>query len=125
MKIELQPFILALFEAAKIGNLQLLMHALSRGAPADSRDTFNSTPLMAASFKGHLEMINALIEAGGDPNARDENGVTPFLHAAWGGQLGALKLLAKHGANPMDVDNIHSGATGLRLALVGKTLSVT
>jgi hypothetical protein len=65
---------------------------------ANSRDTFDWTPLMFAVSSGRLQIARALIEQRARVNDENYNGTTPVMMAAVLNQSEMLSLLLEHGA---------------------------
>lgn len=116
------PQVMALFEAVKIGDIELLRVALARGAPVDSRHKCGQTPLMVASWNGHLGIAAELLAAGADINARSSDQLTALAFAAWGGQKSMMKFLIARGADVLARDGIEQNL--LHHAAVSKSAEV-
>ena len=52
-----------LSDAAKVGDLETLKTAFTRGLHVDQRDKYYKTPLMTASSHGNIDIANYLIIA--------------------------------------------------------------
>lgn len=84
--------------AASIGDLDLLLDLLARGAEVDGRDENQRTALMYGCRAGDHAISLALITAGADVNARDGSGATPLMYAAASGAGQLVELLMSSGA---------------------------
>ena len=51
-------------DAAKVGDVETLKSAFSRGIPVDQRDKYYKTPLMAASAHGNIDVAAYLLRIG-------------------------------------------------------------
>lgn len=82
---------------------------------ANSRDTFDWTPLMFAVSVGRLKIARLLIQQGARVNDENFNGTTPLMMAAESNSLEMLSLLLEHGARLNAADD--TGATPLMHAV--------
>jgi len=86
-------------DAAKLGDLETIRHALELDYAVDTRDKFFKTPLMSACAAGNFNMVVYLLNEGAKVNARDNFLWTPLHHAAHTAQIDIVKLLLSCGAN--------------------------
>lgn len=70
-----------------IDKYNLVVWAVQRGAPINSFDKYNITPLHLASKYQNYEIVNFLIENGANINSKDNNGLTPLHYAVEGKTL--------------------------------------
>ena len=61
----------ALFEAARVGNIERIETALARGANLNATVRYDMTPLMFAAAGGHLEAVKFLLARGARSDVRD------------------------------------------------------
>lgn len=88
-----------LHQAAKDGNLKLVMQLIHLGADIDAQTNTRVTPLVYASQEGHLQVTQWLVKHGANINAHAINNLTPLHWAAFKGHLQVVQCLVKHGAN--------------------------
>lgn len=93
---------LSIFEAAAIGEVEVVRYLLSEGAGVNDYSYDGWTPLHLASFFGMYDAAVCLIEHGADVNAISENSQRnrPIHAAAAGRKYPLVKLLLDHGADP-------------------------
>jgi ankyrin repeat protein len=94
---------LDLFEAASIGNRDLLGRFLDKiPALVGSYSNDGWTPLHLAAFFGHAASVKFLLERGADPAWRSKNVMenTPLHSACAGGHTEAVEALLMGGADP-------------------------
>lgn len=113
MPIESTNNNIKLFNAAKEGNLPLVIKTLALGANVNWRNpTMNGkTTLMIASHRNDAEIVLALLTAGADPNLHDNSGNGPLHQAAYYGSVDVLRILISNGAD-VNLKNI-GGFTAL------------
>jgi len=63
-----------------------------------SRDTYQTTPLHAASFSGNLRLLDLLVRHGADVHAVNLEGSTPLLYVSQMGRAEVMEWLLAHGA---------------------------
>src|SRR5262249_48844431 len=102
--------------AAYFGLKDILMTLLENGCNADSRDSFQRTPLSLAAQSGQDAVVKLLLANGRvDPDSKDSDGRTPLSLAAQSGHDAVVKLLLANGR--VDPDSKDSdGRTPLSLA---------
>ena len=62
---------IALFDAARAGDVQQIEAALASGAAVNATSRYNMTPLMSAAGSGRLAAVKLLVARGADVGARD------------------------------------------------------
>ncbi|KAJ3606223.1 hypothetical protein NHX12_025743, partial [Muraenolepis orangiensis] len=97
----------------RMGDLETLEMAFSRGVPVDVQDRFYKTPLMEAC--GNYDIAHYLLQQGADVTTGDHFRWSPLHHAAHGGHLKLLLLLVQAGAQ-VDALSLY-GATPLMRAI--------
>jgi ankyrin repeat protein len=102
--------------AAETGDSEKMHQCVSSGAPLETRNHDNETPLIVAARNDNKECLSLLIDGGAELEAQDFNGNTAAMTAALNGQIDSLHLLAKKGAN---IDCCHRDGSTL-LMLVAK-----
>ena len=98
-----------LIEAVRAGNTGKALELVAGGAPLESRDAENRTPLLLATHANLLEIARALISAGADVNAKDNIQDTPFLYAGAEGWNDILKLIVATGKANLRDTNRYGG----------------
>jgi Ankyrin repeats (3 copies) len=95
------------FQAAKLGDRQLLKELKKHGADMNAASIERTkppgdTPLIVASRSGELGAAQLLLEFGADANHRNPSGATALMEAlsAPSNALGLVVLLLKFGADP-------------------------
>jgi ankyrin repeat protein len=94
--------------AASVGDEQMVLFLLSRGASVKSRDVFGVTPLHETVNYGNLEMIEILITKGADINSTTDILWTPMHYAAAYGYVDAADTLFSLGAQ-LDARDVVGG----------------
>ena len=88
----------ALWDAAKAGDLEAVKAALDAGTAVDAKTKYRATALAFAAERGHLDVVQLLIDRGADVNNKDTfYGFTPRTWAQFGGHSEVVKLLDEHG----------------------------
>ncbi|MEW6736386.1 MAG: ankyrin repeat domain-containing protein [Acidobacteriota bacterium] len=119
--------------AAQEGNLKSVLDLLAAGAPVNTQDEYQRTPLLLALeyhnaytdyHPNHSEMVAKLVKilvtAGADVNAREVRfGRTALMWAAYNQDLESIKALLAAGAdvNAGNLDTINYGKTTLMEAV--------
>lgn len=80
--------------AALSGNAAVMAVLIARGAPVNSRNEQDSTPLDLAALRGHKAIVELLLEKGANPDTKDKIGSTPLHWAAYQGHAGVVEALA-------------------------------
>lgn len=95
----------ALFAAAQVGRLDLVLLLLARHARADFVSDAGVTPLVAASMNGHTGVVRALLNdgatrSGGGGSGWDDAALAlPLSVAVAHGHAAVVSLLIEHGAD--------------------------
>ena len=88
--ISTQTFI----DAAKAGNLAIIVDCIAHGINKEAKDGCGRTALHRASKFGHLEVVQYLIEACRvDKEAKDNFGSTALHYASYNGHLEVVQYL--------------------------------
>ena len=104
-----------LFEAARLGRVDVIPALLQAGADIEARSPQGHTPLILASYNGHAAATRLLLESGAEVDAGDTSrGNTALMGTAFKGFDDIADLLLDAGAE-VDRRN-HAGQTALMLA---------
>jgi ankyrin repeat protein len=88
-----------LVAAVKAGDVASVRSLLSRGAPADVRESHNRrTMLMVAALDGRRDVVAALVRGGATPDATDGQGQSALTLAVIGGHADIVRDLLGLGA---------------------------
>ena len=98
-----------LIEAIKAGNFGKALELVAAGAPLETRDAENRTPLLLATRASLVDVARVLIGAGADVNAKDSIHDTPFLYAGAEGQNEILKMILATGQANLADTNRYGG----------------
>merc|ERR1719498_1550274 len=100
----------SLFEACRDGRHQEVERLLQQGANANyvvpelAHDSYQETPLIAASSFGHLRCVELLLGRGADPNKCSIEGWSPLHWSAYNGSAPVTRLLLGAGASAAITD---------------------
>lgn len=86
--------------AARTGDLDMLMPMLNAGLFVDLQDEKGNSLLMLASYHGHPEMVAHLLERGAYPDLRNDRFQTALGGVAFKGHLDIARMLLDAGADP-------------------------
>lgn len=99
---ELTPQELALleqmFDAARQGRTEELVHGLSAGIPVNLTNGKGDTLLNLAAYHEHEETVAALLERGADTERVSDMGFTALICAVFRGHVGITRRLLEAGA---------------------------
>ncbi|WP_057916457.1 ankyrin repeat domain-containing protein [Lysobacter antibioticus] len=83
-----------LFEAARVGDADLIRTLAKSGVDLDARNEKGFTPLILATYHGRDAAVQALLQAGASPNVADgERGNTALMGALFRGVDDAVRRL--------------------------------
>lgn len=74
--------IYSLHEAARSGDVKVLLERVQEGAAINAKDEMGNTPLHLAAMGGHVEIAHALLKLGADSMAKNKEGKRPSELAA-------------------------------------------
>jgi len=89
-----------MFDAARNGDIELLLQALDAGLPANLTNDKGNTLLMLAAYSGHATLAQELLKRQADPNRTNDNGQSPLAGAVFKGEDAVVRVLVEGGANP-------------------------
>ncbi|EGU37728.1 AnkB protein [Vibrio ichthyoenteri ATCC 700023] len=78
---EYQAIVELYFDAARIGNNEVIDMFLSEGFPVDQRNQQSYTALMVAAYQGNQETVRLLLASGSNPCLQDKRGNTALMGA--------------------------------------------
>lgn len=89
-----------LFDAARIGRVDMIEPLITAGTNVDAYDQRGFTPLILAAYSGHASAVEALIAAGADPCRPDAaQGNTAQMGVAFKGDDAIAERLLKAGCD--------------------------
>jgi len=89
----------ALHWAVYYNDEEMVAQLLRRGATANVRNEFGSSPMSEAAINGNAKIIKRLLDAGADANERGADDQTPLMVVARTPNVDAAKVLVKAGAD--------------------------
>ncbi len=108
--------------AAREGDLERMVEAISDGGRIEGTSERGLTALMNASRGCHVEVMRSLIARGAQLDVQDKKGRTALIIAAGSACLPAVRLLLRKGARTDFTD--HRGRTALEHAEAAAALEV-
>ena len=114
-----------LLKAARLGDLEGVLHAIDDGANINAVDKMymNWTAVHYAAFYGHASLVERLVDFGADLDARDLLLWTPLHYAALKGRADACDALLHCGADVMALTK--HGKTPLQKAVYTYQIDAT
>ncbi|GAK21396.1 AnkB protein [Vibrio sp. JCM 19052] len=97
---EYQSLVELFFDAARIGNNEVVDTFVSQGFPIDQRNTQSYTALMVAAYQGHRETVRLLLDSGANACLQDKRGNTALLGALIKREIGIAKDLYQADCSP-------------------------
>ena len=89
-----------LFEAARIGDDNIIREFAASHYDLNVRDEKGYTALILAAYHGHGNTVDLLIKNKADPCAKDNNGNTALMGALFKGELSIARKLASADCDP-------------------------
>ncbi|KIP71102.1 ankyrin [Vibrio harveyi] len=96
---EYQSLVELFFDAARIGNNEVVDTFVSQGFPIDQRNTQSYTALMVAAYQGHRETVRLLLDSGANACLQDKRGNTALMGALIKREIGIAKDLYQAGCS--------------------------
>ncbi|MCR9940490.1 ankyrin repeat domain-containing protein [Vibrio owensii] len=90
---EYQSLVELFFDAARIGNNEVVDTFVSQGFPIDQRNAQSYTALMVAAYQGHRETVRLLLDSGANACLQDKRGNTALMGALIKREIGIAKDL--------------------------------
>ncbi len=97
---EYQSLVELFFDAARIGNNEVVDTFVSQGFPIDQRNTQSYTALMVAAYQGHRETVRLLLDSGANACLQDKRGNTALMGALIKREIGIAKDLYQADCSP-------------------------
>ncbi|MET2949005.1 ankyrin repeat domain-containing protein [Vibrio owensii] len=97
---EYQSLVELFFDAARIGNNEVVDTFVSQGFPVDQRNTQSYTALMVAAYQGHRETVRLLLDSGANACLQDKRGNTALMGALIKREIGIAKDLYQADCSP-------------------------
>lgn len=97
---EYQSLVELFFDAARIGNNEVVDTFVSQGFPIDQRNTQSYTALMVAAYQGHRETVRLLLDSGANACLQDTRGNTALMGALIKREIGIAKDLYQADCSP-------------------------
>ncbi|MGR5443552.1 ankyrin repeat domain-containing protein [Vibrio jasicida] len=97
---EYQSLVELFFDAARIGNNEVVDTFVSQGFPIDQRNTQSYTALMVAAYQGHRETVLLLLDSGANACLQDKRGNTALMGALIKREIGIAKDLYQADCSP-------------------------
>ncbi|WP_104029773.1 ankyrin repeat domain-containing protein [Vibrio jasicida] len=97
---EYQSLVELFFDAARIGNNEVVDTFVSQGFPIDQRNTQSYTALMVAAYQGHRETVRLLLDSGANACLQDKRGNTALMGALIKREIGIAKDLYQTDCSP-------------------------
>ncbi|PML48973.1 hypothetical protein BCT35_00070 [Vibrio lentus] len=76
---EYQSLVGLFFDAARIGNNEVIDAFVSQGFPVDQRNNQSYTALMVAAYQGNRETVRLLLDSGANACLQDKRGNTALM----------------------------------------------
>ncbi|KNY46265.1 ankyrin [Vibrio harveyi] len=97
---EYQSLVELFFDAARIGNNEVVDTFVSQGFPIDQRNNQSYTALMVAAYQGHRETVRLLLDYGANACLQDKRGNTALMGALIKREIGIAKDLYQADCSP-------------------------
>lgn len=81
LEMEYQSLVELFFDAARIGNNEVVETFLSQGFPIDQRNHETYTALMVSAYQGNKETVRLLLDFGANACLQDKRGNTALMGA--------------------------------------------
>ena len=97
---EYQSLVTLFFDAARIGDNEVVEAFVSQGFPIDQRNNQSYTALMVAAYQGNRETVRYLLDAGANACLQDKRGNTALMGALIKREVGIAKDLYQADCSP-------------------------
>ena len=110
-----------LFDAARVGDVEVIKSLLARGVRVDARDERGSTALILAAYYGKTDAVRTLLEAGASPNLGDSaRGNTALMGALFKGEIESARRLLADPRTDVNARNAAGQTAAMFAALFGR-----
>ncbi|MEZ9672083.1 ankyrin repeat domain-containing protein [Vibrio lentus] len=97
---EYQSLVGLFFDAARIGNNDVIDAFVSQGFPVDQRNNQSYTALMVAAYQGNRETVRLLLDSGANACLQDKRGNTALMGALIKREISIAKDLYQAECSP-------------------------
>ncbi|MFS1892272.1 ankyrin repeat domain-containing protein [Vibrio lentus] len=97
---EYQSLVGLFFDAARIGNDEVIDAFVSQGFPVDQRNNQSYTALMVAAYQGNRETVRLLLDSGANACMQDKRGNTALMGALIKREISIAKELYQAECSP-------------------------
>ena len=97
---EYQSLVGLFFDAARIGNNEVIDAFVSQGFPVDQRNNQSYTALMVAAYQGNRETVGLLLDSGANACLQDKRGNTALMGALIKREISIAKDLYQAECSP-------------------------
>ncbi|MEZ9535336.1 ankyrin repeat domain-containing protein [Vibrio lentus] len=97
---EYQSLVGLFFDAARIGNNEVIDAFVSQGFPVDQRNNQSYTALMVAAYQGNRETVELLLDSGANACLQDKRGNTALMGALIKREISIAKDLYQAECSP-------------------------
>lgn len=97
---EYQSLVDLFFDAARIGNNEVVDTFVSQGFPVDQRNNQSYTALMVAAYQGNRATVRLLLDSGANACLQDKRGNTALMGALIKREIGIAKDLYQADCSP-------------------------
>ena len=97
---EYQSLVGLFFDAARIGNDEVIDAFVSQGFPVDQRNNQSYTALMVAAYQGNRETVRLLLDSGANACLQDKRGNTALMGALIKREISIAKDLYQAECSP-------------------------
>ncbi|MEZ8227550.1 ankyrin repeat domain-containing protein [Vibrio splendidus] len=97
---EYQSLVGLFFDAARIGNNDVIDAFVSQGFPVDQRNNQSYTALMVAAYQGNRETVGLLLDSGANACLQDKRGNTALMGALIKREISIAKDLYQAECSP-------------------------
>ncbi|MEZ8057043.1 ankyrin repeat domain-containing protein [Vibrio splendidus] len=97
---EYQSLVGLFFDAARLGNNEVVDAFVSQGFPVDQRNNQSYTALMVAAYQGNRETVGLLLDSGANACLQDKRGNTALMGALIKREISIAKDLYQAECSP-------------------------
>ncbi|TOM09165.1 hypothetical protein CGH85_08540 [Vibrio parahaemolyticus] len=100
LETQYQSLVELFFDAARIGNNEVVETFVSQGFPIDQRNNESYTALMVAAYQGNKDTVRLLLDSGADACLQDKRGNTALMGALIKREISIAKDLYQAECSP-------------------------